>query len=182
MAPPKAQLRLNKELKRAVHSGDEYEDYLTLVQFLVKERSILALRLQRLESALAEFYTAGGKITEEDGTVNVTFGDLQYVIKFGPGGDVEHYSVRNPGGKGETEAAHKMFFCTYIRPYYESRVKVIDEQLADLDNDNTLRGICEIREAIRGDRWLTMSTVSGVDIQREEDIDPYGVFGREEDE
>lgn len=181
MAPPKAQIRLNKELKKAVHSAEEYEDYLTLIQFLTKERSILATRLKRIEMAISEFYSAGGDITSEDGVVKVSFGELKYVIVFDENGDVEQYSVRNPGDKYETEYAHKIFFCSYIRPYYQTRVKNIEDQLADLDNDNTLRGICELRDVIRGDRWLTTSAVSGIKIQKEEDVDPYGVFDEEDE-
>lgn len=182
MAQPKAQIKLNRELKRAVHSGDEYDDYQAIMQFLNKQRSILAFRLRRIEMAINDFYNAGGEMEKVDNVLNVSFGDLRYTVVYNSLEQVEEYHVKHPGNKNEVEYCHKIYYCSHMRPKFASTIKKLDEQLADLDNDNTLRGIFEIRNAIRGDRWLTMSAVSGVGIQREDDIDPYGVFGREDEE
>ena len=180
MSIPKPQLRLSNELKKAVHSHEEYEDMMTLVQFMVKERSELAMRLSRITMQLEIFYAAGGKIIKGDKTVTITFENFSYVIRYNEDGDVCEYTVHNPSNTIGVDHAHRIFFCSYIRPWYVQKLKEIEEQLADIDNDNTLRGIAEIRKAIRGDKWLTISSISGTAIQSEEDIDPFGIFGSDD--
>lgn len=177
MATPKPQLRLSTELKKAVHSREEYEDMMTLVQFMVKERSEIALRLSRISAQLEIFVAAGGRIVNEDKSTTITFGDLTYSIRYNDDGDVCEYTVRNPSNTIGVDHVHRIFFCAYIRPWYLQKLQQIEEQLADIDNDNTLRGIAEIRKAIRGDKWLTISAISGTAVQSEEDVDPYGIFG-----
>lgn len=173
----KMQLRLSSELKKAVHSQDEYEDMMTLVQFLVKEKSVLSQRLARITAQLAVFRTAGGEIVNSDGSTVIKFDDLVYTVKYDKDGCVSEYTVKNPGNSIGVEHIHRIFFCAYIRPWYVQKIEQLDEQLADIDNDNTLRGIAEIRKAIRGDKWLTIASISGTSVQSEEDVDPYGIFG-----
>lgn len=178
----RAQLRLNTELKKAVHSSDEYEDYMALVQFLVKQKTILALRLSRIIEQLEWFEASGGSITHDPDLkcTSIQYMDLEYTVEYRDDGSVSKYTVVNPDNQVAVEYVHKIFFCAYIRPMYSDKIDLIDEQLADIDNDNVLKGIGEIRKSIRGDKYLTTAAISGASIQSEEDIDPYNIFGGDE--
>lgn len=182
MSMPKAQMKLNLELKRAVQSGDDYDEYVAIVQFMQKQRSKLAIRLKEMDAAIDEFYRTGGTMKQDENVLTISHGNLQYTIVYDADGQIVEYLVKNPGEHNKLEYVHRIYFCAYWRPYFESKIKNLDEELADLDNDNTLRGIFEVRKSIRGDRWMTMSALSGVNIQKEEDIDPYGIFSREDEE
>lgn len=176
----KSQMKLNSQLKKAIHSSDEYEDYMTLVQFLVKEKSILSLRMARIIAKLSSFEAGGGVIEHQEGGTRVSYGDIVYVISYREDGSIRRYYVDNPDDSVGAEYCHEIFWCSYIRPYYADKIAQIDKQLADIDNDNVLKGIGEIRKLLRQDRYMTAAAISGTMIQSEEDLDPYGLFGGEE--
>lgn len=172
----KAGLRLNQELKKAVLSSDEYDDFMILVQFLVKQRSLLVLRMARIVEELRSFEEMGGCIDFDEGTVTVELDTLRYTVEYRSDGSVARYTVDNPENSDAATYVHRIFFAAYIRPIYADKIRLLDEQLTNLDNDNTLKGIGEIRKSIRGDRWLTIEAVRGTSIQTEEDADPYKIF------
>lgn len=169
--------RLSTDLKKAIHSSDEYDDYITLHQFLTKQQSVLAERMKRIVKVLADFETSGGKIKTEDKTTTIELGKLRYTVTYREDETVEKYTVENPDEQESVEQIHKIFFAGYILPLYESKLNEINKQLTDLDNDNTLKGIFEIRKAIRRDKYLTTAAISGTVIQSEDDVDPLGIFG-----
>ena len=47
MAAKKPQIRLNNDIKKAVHSGNGYEDYMTVYQFLKCKLDMLTRALRR---------------------------------------------------------------------------------------------------------------------------------------
>ena len=97
-------------------------------------------------------------------------------------GEVTGYEM--DGIKGKQDVVRRilsLFFCLHMMPVYAKILDVTAEQIADMDNDNVLRGMSEIRDLIRGDKYLTASSIRGTDIRTEEDpADPFGVFSEEE--
>lgn len=178
MTAPKMPFRFNNELKKAVHSGDGYEDYKTVYQFLQEKIDVLQYRLNRMQKHIDDFYGRGGTIESEDGSHVVSIDASKIRITYDGDGDVTGYSVE--GLKGRREYVWYMlglFFSTHLMPIYGQIVEDTREQLRDIDNDNILRGIAEVRDLIRGDRYLTSAAVSNMKISAEEDVDPFGIYG-----
>lgn len=170
-------LRLNQELKKAVLSSDGYDDYVTLVQFLTKQRSLLMTRMIRVIEELHNFEKMGGIIDFDNDTVTIQLDTLKYTVEYREDGSIGRYSVENPDNSDAVEYVHRIFFAAYIRPIYADKLQLLDEQLDDIDNDNVLKGMGEVRRAIRGDKYLTVEAAAGTSIQLEEDADPLGLFG-----
>lgn len=170
-------LRLNPELKKAVMSSDEYDDYIILVQFLTGQRSLLYSRLERITGMLNEFELNGGIIKNDGNVTTIEFNTLCYTVEYRDDGSVGKYTVENPDNSVAVDWIHRIFFAAYIRPIYADKIDGLNEQLRDIDNDNVLKGIGEIRRSLRGDRYLTTAAISGASIQSEDDVDPFGIFG-----
>lgn len=180
---PRPQIRLSKELKKAVHSGGGWEDYATVCQFEAHKVAVLDKRLRIMRHALDDFYLDGGTVEgppeekTEDGVFRMALDGAVMEIVYAADGTVKGYTVSGMNGSG---AVHRrmlsLFFCLHLIPVYENIIEATKEQLADIDNDNVLRGIAEIRELLREDRYLTAAAISGVDISTE-DEDPFDLFG-----
>ena len=174
-------MRLNDNLKRAVHSGDGYDDYMTVYQFLKHKSALLANRIKKLRYTIANFFEEGGEIVSDtDDVFDVSIQGVRLTIKYDEAGDVTDYSVS--GMKRKKDVVNRLlslFFCTHMIPIYEDILLATEEQLADMDNDNVLRGMSELRDIIRGDRYLTVGSISDVKIASEDDPDPFGIFAEE---
>lgn len=174
-------VRLNDNLKRAVHSGDGYDDYMTVYQFLMQKAALLSTRIKKLRYTIASFFEEGGEIvTEREDTFDVTIHGVRLTIVYDEAGDVTDYSVSGMKRKKEVvDRLLSLFFCTHMIPIYEDILCKTKEQLADMDNDNVLRGMTELRDIIRGDRYLTVGSISDMKIASEDDPDPFGIFEEE---
>ena len=177
-----AQIRLNDELKKAVHSGSGWYDYKVTVQFLNSMKDLLRNNIQSARAELSLFFGGGGVIEEDDSgdVFDLSFDGVNVHIVY-DGGEVSEYTVS--GMKGRRDVVQRLlslFFYDRMLPKYENMVVEIDRMLADLDNDTTLRGLSELREIIRGDRYMTVSAISGLPIRDESD-DGYDLFGGEEE-
>lgn len=171
-------LKLNRELRKAVHSGDGYDDYMTIYQFLQAKVGLIKQRMAGMERSVDSFYEKGGKITMDSGSGEcvVTYGDVCITVIYDAEGDVTDYSVR--GLKGRREVLWFMlglFFCVRLIPVYRGIIAQTEEQLANLDNDNVLRGMSEIRDLIRGDKYLTVAAIGDMDVSAES-VDPFDLF------
>jgi len=176
-----AQNRLNRDLRKAVHSGDGYDDYMRIYQFLRQKQNIVNERMRIMRHRIDDFYNDGGTVTEGDGSFTVSLSGVSVHIGFDVEGDVSSYKVDGMKGKRDTvERILSLFFCLHMMPVYRHILETTMEQIADMDNDNVLRGLSEIRELIRGDRYLTASSIAGTELRSEDDIpDPFGIYGEE---
>lgn len=180
MANNKPQMRLNKELKKAIHSGDGYDDYMTLKQHYEQQKGIVTHRIKKLEAQINDFVQNGGRAGCKPSGVEITKGGVNYVVEFNDHGDVCRYEVtRKDASKEDVSELHKLFFAMYLLPKYATSLKSIDLSLANMDNDNTLKGMASLRDQIRKDQYLTMGAISGVDIGIESDHDPFNIMGDE---
>lgn len=171
MAAKKPQVRFNNDLRKAVHSGDGYSDYMTVYQFLVQKLNGMKDLLRRSKHFIQDFYLEGGEVRQEDkGVFHASIDGVDLRIVFDGDGDVSEYSVT--GIKRKKDVAKRilnLFFYEHLIPMVEDIILTTEEQLKDMDNDNTLRGLSELRDIIRGDKYLTSMVVSGVEIATEED-------------
>lgn len=172
-------LRLNNELKKAVSSSDEYEEFITFLQFYKKERNMLTLRLRTIETVISDFSAKGGKITIENGVYTCSLDDTSYRVVYGSTGEVAEYSVKLGGKKGRDTVTqmHKLFFAVAVKPLYTDRLADVERALKNLENDNIIRGNVELRRLIRDDKYLTVSAIGRTDISKEDSDDPFGIFG-----
>lgn len=162
------QQKLNRELRRAIHSGDGYDDYMTAVQFMQAKVSLLKQRMLRMQGDIDRFFDEGGEITCEDEVFNVHIDGVTLLVRYDGDGEVSEYTVS--GMRGKRDVVRRLlglFFCVHLIPVYKGIVEATAEQLADMDNDRTLRGMSELRDLIRGDRYLTSYAVSGLDVDTE---------------
>lgn len=175
----KPAVRFNKELRKAIHSGDGYDDYMTLYQFEKYKLSVLNQRIRRMQHAIDEFFDDDGEIDHQGQLFEVSLGETKLKVLFDDAGEVTDYSLT--GIKGRRDVVDRimgLFFSVYLLPVYKRIIAATEEQLADLENDSILKGMCEIRDIIRGDRYLTSFAVSGTDLSSEAD-DLYELFGGE---
>lgn len=174
----RAGLKLNRELRKAVHSGNGYDDYMTVYQFEQGKIAELTRRIARMQHEIDGYYEAGGKLIEDpEGVFTLALAGVRMKISYDGSGEVTGYAV--DGIKGHRDTVWEMlslFFCTHLMPIYERILDRTADQIADMDNDNVLKGLCEVRDIIRGDRYLTTAAVSGVNINTESDTDPFGIF------
>ncbi len=176
-----AQNRLNRDLRKAVHSGDGYDDYMRIYQFLRQKQNIVSDRMRIMRHRIDDFYGDGGNVTEENGLFTLSLSGVLLHIGFDADGEVSSYGVEGMKGRRDTvERMLSLFFCLHMMPVYRHILETTAEQIADMDNDNVLRGMSEIRELIRGDRYLTASSLAGAELRSEDDIpDPFGLYGEE---
>ena len=170
MAAKKPQIRLNNDIKKAVHSGNGYEDYMTVYQFLKCKQDMLTRALRRIKHRMEDFYYDGGEVfQEDDSTFHASRAGVDLRIVYDGEGDVTEYTVT--GIKKKSHVAERIlyqFLDELFVPFFENAIAVTEEQLKNLDNDNTLRGLCELRDLIRKDTYLTTAAISGLDIMSEE--------------
>lgn len=183
MAKKTPQNKLNRDLRKAIHSGDGYDDYMTVYQFLRQKQALVTERMKIMRHRIDDFYADGGEAYQKkDGTFRVILDGVTLSIAMDDSGEVTGYEM--DGIKGKQDVVRRilsLFFCLHMMPVYAKILDVTAEQIADMDNDNVLRGMSEIRDLIRGDKYLTASSIMGTDIRTEEDpADPFGVFSEEE--
>lgn len=178
-----AQNRLNKDLRKAIHSGDGYEDYITVYQFLKQKQALVTERMRLMRHRIDDFYDEGGEATmDRDRNLTLSLNGVVMHVYVDGDGEISGYDLNGIRGKREVvQRLLSLFFCLHMLPIYGSIVQTTVEQLADMDNDNVLRGMTEIRDIIRGDKYLTVSSLLGTDIRTENDIDPFGLFTEEEE-
>lgn len=182
MSTAKPMFRFSRDLKKAVHSGEGYDDYMTVYQFLQEKIGILQYRINRMQKHIDDFYDEGGVITHDGNVYTVELGESKITVLYDESGSVTGYSVE--GLKGRREFVWYMlglFFSTHLMPIYQKIIDSTQEQLKDVDNDNILKGISEIRDLIRGDRYLTAAAVSNLKIASEDDVDPFSMFSGGDD-
>ncbi len=162
------QQKLNRELRKAVHSGDGYEDYMTVYQFLHSKISLLNQRMRRMQRDIDTFFDDGGEIALNEEHYDVSLDGVTLSVSYDEDGEVTDYFISGMKGKRDTvRRIMGLFFSVHMMPIYRRIISETNEQLADLDNDRTLRGMSELRDIIRGDRYLTSFAVSGVEIDSE---------------
>lgn len=181
MAAKKPQAKLNRELKKAVHSGDGYDDYMTVYQFQQQKLAMVRNALKRAKHGIDDFYYDGGEIIQGADNVFIAVMDgVELRVVYDKDGDVSDYSIT--GMKGKSQVAKRilnLFFDEHLIAIFEEIIKLTEEQLKNMDNDNTLRGLFELRDIMRSDKYLTASAISGLDIAMEDDP---GLFDFTEEE
>lgn len=174
----KAGLKLNRELRKAVHSGDQYEEYKTTYQYNLGYMAWVREIISRMEAEIDAYYADGGAlevIDEHDW--HLVIGDTEMDIRLDDDGNVQEYTRRHVHGHmPEVRRMQMMFFAANMLPIYKQILETVQECQKDLDDANIVKGLSEIREIIRGDKYLTVAAVSGVGISEEEDIDPFRIF------
>ena len=60
MARKTPQNRLNRDLRKAIHSGDGYDDYMTVYQFLRQKQALVTERMKIMRHRIDDFYADGG--------------------------------------------------------------------------------------------------------------------------
>ena len=181
-AKTKPQMKLNRDLKKAIHSGDGYDDYMTVYQFQMQKLALMRTTLKRIRRRLEAFFMDGGEIyPDEEGVFHASIEGVELCVVYDQDGDVSDYSIS--GIKGKSHVAKRilnLFFDEHMIPIFENLITLTDEQLKDMDNDNTLRGLFELRDIMRGDKYLTAAAISGIEIATEEDRNE--LFGLVEDD
>lgn len=172
-------MRLPREVKRAIYSGEGYENYKTLVQFHTRTQTLLEARIHAMEEFTSEFYESGGTMEETEDGCTVAMGETRYTVAFGKDGRVARYSVENPLDEDAMRYLHGLFFVLYMLPIYRSTLEHVKRGLADMENSNVLKGLDQIRKVIRDDKYLTVAAISGLEVRVEEEVDPFEVFGNE---
>ncbi len=184
MVIKKPQMKLNRDLKKAIHSGSGYDDYMTIYQFQMQKLAILRKTLRDMKYSITDFYEDGGEVsqTEEENVFHATLDGVELRVVYDHEGNVDEYSIT--GMRKKPDVAKRilnLFFNEHIIPIYEGIIATTEEQLKDLDNDNTLRGLYELRDIMRGDKYLTAAAISGLEIVSEDDRDIFaGIFGGDE--
>ena len=173
-----AGLRLSREVRQAVHSGDGYDDYVTMYQFEHAKMNELNHRIARMEQAIQAFYDDGGEISQQgDLDFTISYDSVRLHIIYDTDGQVSAYSVEGMRGRRATvKRILGLFFSIHLLPYYRQILDTTEDQLKDIDNDNVLKGISEIRDLIRGDKYLTTAAISSVGLSQEEGEDPFGIL------
>ena len=170
-AAKKPQAKLNRELKKAVHSGDGYDDYMTVYQFQQQKLAMVRNALRRAKHRIDDFFYDGGEILQtEENEFRAAIDGVELRVVYDDDGDVSEYSIT--GMKGKSQVAKKilnLFFDEHLIPIFEDIILLTDEQLKNMDNDNTLRGLFELRDIMRSDKYLTAAAISGLDIAMEDD-------------
>ena len=183
MTAKKPQIRLNRDLKKAIHSGNGYDDYMTVYQFQMQKLALIRTTLKKVKHRIEDFFLDGGEICREDDidVFHATLDGVDLRVVYDEDGDVSDYSITGMKGKGDVaKRILNMFFDEHLISILGDIISVTDEQLKDMDNDNTLRGLFELRDIIRGDKYLTAAAISGIDIATEEDRNE--LFGLMEDD
>lgn len=174
-------LRLPREVRKAVFSGDGYEDYKTILQFHTRSVGLIKKRIAKMEQRSAKFFADGGTMKRGgDGEVAVSMKDVVYRIRYKSDGSVASYSVENPTGNEEAlHELHALYFTIYMLPVYRNTLAFLEKGIADMENSVVLKGLGILQKILREDRYLTTAAVSGLQIQDEDDVDPFEVFGNE---
>jgi len=163
-------------------SSDEYPEFMTLLQFYTDLVKQVELRKKKIEESIQDFFAEGGDITREGNLVTISCEDpdtgdtLTYKITYASNGDVEEISYKPKRNPVLVEKMQRMIFCITLLPFYEDMIGTFNTNLSNLKNDNVLNGLAEVRNMIRGDQYLTVGAIGGVDISRIADSDPFGIF------
>lgn len=173
---------LNRELRKAVHSGEGYETYITIYQYEKGLQDALEQAKLSAEEDIRNFYRDGGQIERQGLNILMTFNGASLFIEYDIQGNVISYTPR-PVFRHRRDIQRMMglFFDTYMLPKYNAMLEKSKDQLEDLDNDRIIRGICEIRDLIRGDRYMTVNAVSGMGTSEEDSTDSLGIFDKGEE-
>lgn len=175
------QIRVPPEVRKATVAGPGYEEYKKYTQFIGKCCSVIDSRLKLMKKATSDFYAEGGTCEKKDGAVTIALRDTVYQVAYAPDGRVVHYSCDHPHGDTSDQLLiERLFYCLVLTPRYEQLLATFKAESADLENDVTIRGIAEIVDAIRQDKYLTMTAVSGAGIVSDQDADPFQMFNQEE--
>ena len=170
-AKTRTQIKFSRALKAAVHSGDGWDDYTTLVQFLNQKVALIELKASETAGRIDGFFEDGGTVDDEgEGIMHASFGGTELRAVFGPGGDVEEYTLSH-ARRSSVERIWQLFRDQCLLTAYSSIIARTRESLKDLDNANTIEGLRELRCMIRGDRYLTAAAVTGLDVAVEDDQD-----------
>ncbi|MBQ7701246.1 MAG: hypothetical protein IJT54_02470 [Candidatus Methanomethylophilaceae archaeon] len=176
-------MKLNRDLKKAIHSGSGYDDYMTIYQFQMQKLAIIRKTLRDMKHSINDFYEEGGETYETDeNEFCASIDGVTLHVAYDDEGNVIEYSIK--GMRKKPDVAKRilnLFFYEHIIPIFEDIIETTQEQLKNLDNDNTLRGLYELRDIMRGDKYLTAAAISGLEIVSEDDRDIFAdIFGGEE--
>ena len=133
MAKKTPQNKLNRDLRKAIHSGDGYDDYMTVYQFLRQKQALVTERMKIMRHRIDDFYADGGEAYQKkDGTFRVVLDGVTLSITMDDSGEVTGYEM--DGIKGKQDVVRRilsLFFCLHMIPVYAKILDVTAEQIAD---------------------------------------------------
>lgn len=166
-------IRLTKELRRAVMSGDNYKQLRNALEILDDLEGVYQDRLKENISAVATFNEAGGVFTRlEDGRYEFRVRDTSLTLT-----PDEHNNIRQTAilydpsrDRDRMDAILGMIVAIQQRTDNEGMIHEIGEFRARAQKQATIQGYDELRRLIRGDTGLTIMAISGMDEADEEEI------------
>jgi hypothetical protein len=168
----KKRIRLTKELRRAVMSGDNYRQLRNALEILDDLEAIYQMRLRENIDAVATFNEMGGVYTRlEDGRYEFKIRDTSLTLT-----PDEHNNIRQTAilydpsrDRERMDAILGMIVAIQQRTDNEGMIEEIGEFRERVQKQATIKGNDELRRLIRGDTGLTILAISGMDEAEDEE-------------
>ena len=168
-------VRLNNEIKKAIHSGDGYHEFKTLMQFYGEMKTAAEKVRKDMDNNVQRFLSIGGDLQyADDGMIIATYSKVTLGIRFDDEDKeiAEIKYVNDTKLKIMSDLADVIYQFKMI-PHVDDMMQMIQDMNVDLENDNALRGLVEIRNTFRSDPHLTAFGISGISLKNPDDKEGF---------